>query len=91
VSVTFKLTKQHQFNVKYGAIAQQLELMQNKSLSIKAISDAVIAIRKSKLPNPEEIGNAGSFFKTQRFQNSITKSYWLYTPTVLDTRCPITK
>lgn len=63
VSVTFKLTKQHQFNVKYGAIAQQLELMQNKSLTIKAISDAVIAIRKSKLPNPEEIGNAGSFFK----------------------------
>lgn len=61
--VTFKLSKQPQFNISYGAIAQQLESMAVQDLSIQAISDAVIAIRSSKLPNPAEIGNAGSFFK----------------------------
>lgn len=61
--VTFKLNKQPHFNISYGAIAQQLEAMGIKDLSIKAVSDAVIAIRSSKLPNPAEIGNAGSFFK----------------------------
>lgn len=61
--VTFKLYKQPHFNISYGAIAEQLETMGIKELSIKAVSDAVIAIRSSKLPNPAEIGNAGSFFK----------------------------
>jgi UDP-N-acetylmuramate dehydrogenase len=62
-SVTFKLYRQPVFNTSYGAIEQQLEKMGVTELSIKAISDAVIAIRSSKLPNPAEIGNAGSFFK----------------------------
>lgn len=62
-SVTFKLKKTPSFNTSYGAIEQELERMGVTDLSIKAISDAVIAIRRSKLPNPKEIGNAGSFFK----------------------------
>lgn len=62
-SVIFKLDKQHHFNTTYGAITQELDKMGITTLSIKAISDAVIHIRKSKLPNPAEIGNAGSFFK----------------------------
>ena len=61
--VTFKLRKQPLFNTSYGAIEQELEKTGVKELSIKAISDAVINIRSSKLPNPAEIGNAGSFFK----------------------------
>jgi UDP-N-acetylmuramate dehydrogenase len=61
--VSFRLSKQPRFNISYGAITQQLEAMGVQELSIKAISDAVIAIRSSKLPNPAEIGNAGSFFK----------------------------
>lgn len=63
LSVTFKLKKQPVFHTSYGAIEQELEKMGVKELSIKAISDAVINIRKSKLPDPNEIGNAGSFFK----------------------------
>lgn len=63
VSVTFKLNKHPVFNNSYGAIQQVLEQNGVKELSIKAISDAVIAIRSSKLPNPAVIGNAGSFFK----------------------------
>ncbi len=61
--VTFRLNKQPVFNISYGAIQQELEKMGVEELSVKAISDAVINIRRSKLPDPKEIGNAGSFFK----------------------------
>lgn len=61
--VTFKLLKKPNFNSSYGAIQQELEKMKISSLSLKAISQAVINIRSSKLPNIAEIGNAGSFFK----------------------------
>ncbi len=60
--VTFRLNKYPSFHTDYGAIRQELERM-NTGLSIRAISDAVIRIRSSKLPDPKEIGNAGSFFK----------------------------
>ncbi|WP_337042566.1 UDP-N-acetylmuramate dehydrogenase [Emticicia sp. 17c] len=63
VNVTFKLSKTPVFHVEYGAIQETLKSMAVEDLSIKAISDAVISIRQSKLPNPAEIGNAGSFFK----------------------------
>jgi|SRR5690606_21117122 UDP-N-acetylmuramate dehydrogenase len=63
VSATFRLNKQPVFNTSYGAIQETLEKFQVKDLSIKAVSDAVIHIRQSKLPDPEKIGNAGSFFK----------------------------
>jgi UDP-N-acetylmuramate dehydrogenase len=62
-SVTFKLNKINCFNTSYGAIQQELETMGVSEPSIKAISDAVISIRSSKLPDPKKIGNAGSFFK----------------------------
>jgi len=62
-SVTFRLNKQPNFNTSYGVIEQELQKMNVSTLSIKAIADAVIAIRTSKLPNPKQIGNAGSFFK----------------------------
>jgi UDP-N-acetylmuramate dehydrogenase len=61
--VCFRLTKKHRFHTNYGAIQQELEAMGVTELSIKAISDAVIRIRQSKLPDPAVIGNAGSFFK----------------------------
>lgn len=63
-SVVFKLTKKnHKTNSSYGAI--ETELIQNNitNPTIKDISNAVIAIRKSKLPDPKELGNSGSFFK----------------------------
>jgi len=62
-SVSFKLSKKPTFHIEYGAIKQELEKMKVSELSIKAISQAVINIRQSKLPNPTDLGNAGSFFK----------------------------
>ena len=63
-SITLSLTKKdHRFNVSYGAIAEVLKEKNVKELSIRAISEAVIDIRKKKLPDPKFIGNAGSFFK----------------------------
>ena len=62
-SVTYRLSKNHQLNTSYGAINSELEAKSIKNPTIKDVSDAVIAIRQSKLPDPKEIGNAGSFFK----------------------------
>jgi len=63
-SVSFKLSKkQHQLNTNYGAIEQELAAKNIINPTIKDISDAVIFIRQSKLPDPKKIGNSGSFFK----------------------------
>lgn len=61
--VLFRLNKKPAYHVAYGDIQKTLEEMDVQTLSIKAVSDAVIRIRRSKLPDPAEIGNAGSFFK----------------------------
>lgn len=63
-SITLTLTKKdHQFNVSYGAIQDVLKEKNVEKLTVRAVSDAIIFIRKSKLPDPDFIGNAGSFFK----------------------------
>ena len=78
INVTFKLTKNnHNTNTSYGAIKSFLEGIPNPT--IKDISNAVIAIRKTKLPDPKKIGNSGSFFKNpvinkELFQN-LNKKY----------------
>jgi UDP-N-acetylmuramate dehydrogenase len=79
-SVTLKLTRRnHHYHVSYGAIQDTLRQMGQETLSIKAVSDAVISIRRSKLPDPQVIGNAGSFFKNpsvaENIFNEIKKSY----------------
>lgn len=79
LNVTFQLKKYPDLQISYGAIQSELEKMGVKELSIQAISEAVIHIRSSKLPNPKEMGNAGSFFKnpiiSEAFFCSIKKEY----------------
>jgi UDP-N-acetylmuramate dehydrogenase len=63
-SVVFKLTKRnHKTNTSYGDILAELTQNNITTPTIKDVSNAVIAIRKSKLPDPKELGNSGSFFK----------------------------
>ena len=71
LNVSFKLSKKTTFNITYGAISDTLKEMGIADLSVKAISDAVIKIRQSKLPDPKVIGNAGSFFKNPEIPNDL--------------------
>ena len=61
--VAYRLQKTPTFNTSYGAIEAELERMGIADLTLRNVADAVIAIRSSKLPDPKEIGNSGSFFK----------------------------
>lgn len=71
-AVSFQLTKsQHQLNTSYGAIGTELSTKNILNPTIKDVSEAVIAIRKSKLPDPNEIGNSGSFFKNPVISSSL--------------------
>ena len=63
-SVIYKLTKRnHKINISYGDISGELTKNNITNPSLKDVSNAVIAIRQSKLPDPKELGNSGSFFK----------------------------
>jgi len=74
--VLFKLTKtHHKTNIAYGAIQEELDLKNIKTPSLKNISESVIAIRESKLPDPKKIGNSGSFFKNPIVNTSVFEQF----------------
>jgi UDP-N-acetylmuramate dehydrogenase len=79
LNVTFVLNKNPVLNTHYGAIREELKKMHITTPSIQDVSEAVIHIRRSKLPDPEVIGNAGSFFKNpvvdQELFLRLTKKY----------------
>lgn len=62
-TVTLKLHKRPRLLITYGELQETLNTMNSQELSIKAISDAIIQIRRKKLPDPKHVGNAGSFFQ----------------------------
>jgi len=86
--VTFRLNKKPVFNTSYGAIEQELEKMGVQNLSVRAISDAVINIRSSKLPDPKVIGNAGSFFKNPEVEKEKFESLQVEFPAIIGYQLP---
>src|SRR5690606_11124280 len=60
IKVAFRLSKNYSINTSYGAINDQLKTMGITQPTPIDVSNAVIAIRQSKLPDPKEIGNSGS-------------------------------
>ena len=63
VNITLELKKNPVLNINYGDVKAILESQNINNPSIKQVSDAIISIRQSKLPDPKIIGNSGSFFK----------------------------
>lgn len=78
-AVVLKLSKYPEINTSYGAIKTRLEEKGISDPGIREISDTVIEIRNSKLPNPDDIGNAGSFFKnpviSEKTYNQLQQEY----------------
>ena len=79
LNITLKLNKKPKLNVSYGDVKNVLKTNNIDKPTIKDVSNAIISIRKSKLPDPKEIGNCGSFFKnpiiTLTQLNIIKKKY----------------
>lgn len=83
LNVTYRLPKVPVYNTSYGAIEQELQKMNIQKLSAKTISQAVINIRTSKLPDPKVIGNAGSFFKNPQISKFRWHVIWEQYPAVV--------
>jgi UDP-N-acetylmuramate dehydrogenase len=83
ISVSFKLSlSAPKVNTSYGAIESELKEMNISNPTIKDVSQAVINIRSSKLPNPKEIGNAGSFFKNPVISKELFDKLIVEFPTI---------
>ncbi len=83
ISVSYKLSlSAPKVNTSYGAIESELKEMKISTPSIKDVSQAVINIRSSKLPNPKEIGNAGSFFKNPVISKELFDKLIVEFPTI---------
>ena len=69
LSIIIKLHKKPKLHLAYGAISKTLQSFGKNNPSIQDVSQAVIHIRQSKLPDPAELGNSGSFFKNPIIEN----------------------
>lgn len=81
VDVYLQLHKKPTLNIGYGDIQRTLQEMGIDSPTVRDVSNAVIKIRQSKLPDPAEIGNAGSFFKNPELEAEAFQQFFDKNPT----------
>lgn len=81
--VTFALSKKPLLHLDYGAIKQELTVKNIVHPTIQDVSNAVISIRQSKLPDPKVIGNAGSFFKNPEVKNEKAEELRMQFPEIV--------
>lgn len=62
ISITLRLRKKPVYNIDYGAVGEEIS-KNGESVNLSSIRNAIIKIRKRKLPDPDAIGNGGSFYK----------------------------
>ncbi len=67
-SVVLRLNKKPVLKLDYGTVKEELEKLNLEKVTIKNVSDVICKIRQSKLPDPSQIGNAGSFFKNPEIE-----------------------
>lgn len=79
-AVTFKLSKKPNYIIHYGSVQEELDKV--GTVNLKVIRDTIMKIRDSKLPNPKEIGNGGSFFKNPIVDNTIAEKLLDIYPTM---------
>jgi len=83
LEVTFQLQKQPTLHTDYGAIREVLHKKQIQQASLTDISNAIIEIRSSKLPDPKQIGNAGSFFKNPTVTKEVYEALLIKFPKIM--------
>jgi len=81
-SVCFKLAKKAQLHTSYGAIQDVLQARGISQPGIQDVANAVIEIRQSKLPDPKDIGNSGSFFKNPTVSAEEAKRLYTENPSI---------
>ncbi|MDA0945902.1 MAG: UDP-N-acetylmuramate dehydrogenase, partial [Bacteroidetes bacterium] len=74
VRVAFNLQRNAPLRMGYGAIEQELQHLPVAERTARDVSQAVIRIRQSKLPDPAVVGNAGSFFKNPTVSRKVADS-----------------
>ncbi|WP_054893063.1 MULTISPECIES: UDP-N-acetylmuramate dehydrogenase [unclassified Pseudomonas] len=72
--VRFVLSRTLRAHLDYGPVRQRLKEQGVQEVTAQAISDAICSIRREKLPDPAELGNAGSFFKNPVVSAQLTES-----------------
>lgn len=83
-SVTFVLSHKTKIHTEYGAIAEELRAMSIENPGIADVGEAVCNIRRRKLPDPEQIGNAGSFFKNPSVEAEVLDNLLLQFPGIVN-------